>query len=133
MSVVIVAAAVIVRDGKVLITQRMKFAELGTLWEFPGGKVEPGESPKDAVARECLEECGIDVEATEIFEVVFHRYPKRDVLLLFYRARLLKDEQAVQHLGVADHMWCLPSELDAMPFPPADTPVIEKLKKQNSG
>ncbi len=126
MSRIVVAAAVIEREGKILLTRRMKGAHLAGMWEFPGGKLEPGEGPEDALVRECQEECGIEVGVDGILEVTFHRYPEKDVLLLFYRCRLVSGE--VQHIGVADHVWCAPSELAQYELPPADVEVVRRLE-----
>ncbi len=123
---VIAAAGVIERDGKVLLTRRKEGQHLAGKWEFPGGKLNPGEDPRDAVVRECREECAIDIEALEIFDVTFHAYPERDVLLLFYACRWLAHE--VQHIEVADHVWCDPNQLDDYELPPADLPLVAKIK-----
>lgn len=125
MSRIVVAAAVIEREGRILLTQRMPKGHLAGLWEFPGGKVEPGEAPTATVVRECREECGIEIEPVDIFEVTSHAYPERDVLLLFYACRLVSGE--VQHLEVADHAWCLPKEISRYALPPADVPVVQKI------
>lgn len=125
---VIVAAAVISREGKILLTKRKAGQHLEGFWEFPGGKVELGEDPEHAVVRECLEECTVEVRVKDILDVTFHRYPRKDVLLLFYDCTLLRGE--VEHIGVADHAWVLPSELDAYHLPPPDLRVVEKLKKR---
>lgn len=122
----VVVAAVVVRDGRVLLTRRLEGQHLAGLWEFPGGKLEGGESPQEALVRECREECGIEVEVGEIVDVTYHRYPEKDVLLLFYRCELRAGE--VRHLQVADHAWVAPSELDDYPLPPADERVIARIR-----
>lgn len=122
----VVAAGVIIRDGRVLLTRRAAGQHLAGLWEFPGGKLERGESPEEALVRECAEECGIAVEVGEILDVTHHRYPEKDVLLLFYRCSLRGGE--VRHLEVADHAWVAPSEFDRYPLPPADEPVVGKIR-----
>ena len=83
----VVAAGVIWRDARVLLTKRRKGDTLGGMWEFPGGKLRKGESPKEAVARECHEECAIVIQPVDILDVAYHRYPTRDILLLFYDCR----------------------------------------------
>ncbi|MCA9581701.1 MAG: 8-oxo-dGTP diphosphatase MutT [Myxococcales bacterium] len=128
---VLVAAAVIERDGAILLTQRLAGAHLAGLWEFPGGKVEEGEDPTNTVVRECREECGIEIAVNGILDVTFHAYPEKNVLLLFYRCRLLSGE--VQHLGVADHVWCSIEDLDAYPMPPADDPVRKTIRRHWGG
>jgi 8-oxo-dGTP diphosphatase len=129
MPTIIVAAAIVEReDGRILLTRRLEGAHLAGLWEFPGGKVDEGEDPEHAVVRECREECAIDLEVRDIVEVAFHRYPTKDVLLLFYACRLASERREVQHLGVADHAWALPSELGRYAFPPPDERLIAKLR-----
>ena len=111
-----------------LLTQRLAGAHLGGKWEFPGGKVEPNEDPRDAVRRECLEECGIELSVEDILEVTFHAYPEKSVLLLFYSCALVAGD--VQHLGVADHAWVAPGELADYELPPADEPVVDKIRRR---
>lgn len=134
MSTIIVAAAVVRHEGRILLTRRMAGAHLAGLWELPGGKVEAGEDPEAAVVRECDEECAIDVVVEDILDVTFHRYPPsaskpgKDVLLLFYGCHL-GARRDVQHLGVADHAWALPGELRDYPLPPPDEKLVRKLEK----
>ena len=123
---VVVAAAVVIRDGCVLLTRRTEGQHLAGLWEFPGGKLEDGESPEEALVRECREECGIEVEVAGILDVTHHRYPEKDVLLLFYRCELRTGE--VRHLQVADHAWVAPRDLDRYPLPPADERVVARIR-----
>jgi len=127
MATVVVVAAVVRRAEEILLTRRMKGAHLEGFWEFPGGKLEDGEDPEDALVRECREECGIDVAVDDILDVAFHRYPGKDVLLLFYGCRLLAGD--VQHLGVAEHVWTTPEELDGYELPPPDARLVAKLQK----
>jgi 8-oxo-dGTP diphosphatase len=122
----IVAAAVVIESSRVLLTQRAEGQHLAGLWEFPGGKLEHGESPEQALVRECREECGIEIEVAEILDVTFHRYPEKDVLLLFYRCSLVSGE--VRHLQVADHAWVAPKELDRYELPPADEQVVARIQ-----
>ena len=123
---IVVAAAVIIRDGRVLLTRRAEGQHLEGMWEFPGGKLEPGESPEAALVRECREECGIEVEVDEILDVTHHRYPDKEVLLLFYRCALGSGE--VRNLQVADHAWVAPHELDRYPLPPADERIVARIQ-----
>ncbi|MFW5924627.1 MAG: 8-oxo-dGTP diphosphatase MutT [Myxococcota bacterium] len=125
---VLVSAAVVVRDGRVLLTRRAEGAHLAGYWELPGGKMEPGEAPEDCVVRECREECAIVVRVRDILDVTFHRYPEKDVLLLFYDCVLEAGE--VQHIGVADHAWVAPDELDAYALPPADERIVDKIRRR---
>jgi len=123
---VLVAAGVIIDRDRVLVTQRMPGAHLEGTWEFPGGKVEPGEAPEQALARELREEIGVGVIVDDILDVTFWRYERKDVLLLFYRARVV--EGAVSNLGVAAHRWAAREELASLAFPPADVKVLEKVR-----
>ncbi len=127
MSTVIVAAAVVKKDGRILLTRRLADVHLAGSWEFPGGKVEDGEDPEAAVVRECREECGIDVEVGSILEVAFHRYERKDVLLLFYECHL-PGAQQICNLGVAEHTWVLPSELRNYGLPPPDERLVRRLE-----
>ncbi len=122
----IVAAAVVIEGGRVLLTQRAEGKHLGGLWEFPGGKLEPGESPEEALVRECREECGIEIAVADILDVTFHRYADKDVLLLFYRCSIVSGE--VRHLQVEDHAWVDPQKLDRYELPPADAQVTARLQ-----
>lgn len=123
-----VVAAVIQYDGKFLLTRRPPRAHLEGLWEFPGGKIEEGESPEQALVRECSEECAIDVVVHDILDVTFFRYARKDVLLLFY-ACTLGERKAVQHLEVADHRWVDVSEIRSFELPPPDERLISKLER----
>lgn len=122
----IVAAAVVIESGQVLLTQRAEGQHLAGLWEFPGGKVEDGESPEEALVRECREECGIGIDVGQILDVTFHRYREKNVVLLFYRCSRVSGE--VRHLQVADHAWVDPKALDRYELPPADEQVIARIQ-----
>jgi mutator protein MutT len=127
--VIEVVAAVIRRDGKILITQRLDDVHLARLWEFPGGKVEAGESLEAALQREIREELGIDVAVGDEFYAVAHDYPGKSVRLHFFNCVIKDSEPAA--LGVADLQWVLPAELLQFEFPPADAELIEKLRIGN--
>lgn len=121
----IVTAAVLRREGRILITLRPEGKRDAGMWEFPGGKLEDGESPEEGLRRELREELDIEAEIGPIFAVVHHRYPWGDVLILAYEGRPLSAE--IRNLQVADHRWVLPRELADHPILPADRPIIEKL------
>ena len=120
-----VVAAILEQDGRFLITQRRPEATLPLLWEFPGGRVEPGETDAAALARELREEMAIEVEVGGQEVHVFHGYPAYDIDFRAYRCRLVSGE--VRHLAVHDHRWVLPSEFDRYPFPPADARTLQQL------
>jgi mutator protein MutT len=122
-----VVAGVIRRDdGKLLITQRFADDTLGGYWEFPGGKVDPGEDLKAAIYRELKEEVGVETEIGEEIHCIVHAYPDRDVRLHFFSARILSGEP--QKLDVADLRWVTPGELLDFQFPEADRALIEQLR-----
>jgi 8-oxo-dGTP diphosphatase len=121
----LVVAGMCVRGDRVLITQRRADQPLPLQWEFPGGKIEPGESPEVALVRELREELGVEVEVGRVWDVLFHAYPDYDVLMLVYRCRILDGEPA--KVEVADLAWCLPGELGGYDILPADAPLILRL------
>jgi 8-oxo-dGTP diphosphatase len=124
----LVAAAIIVEHGRVLLTQRKQGTHLEGLWELPGGKVEDGEDPRDALARELREELAIEVDVGGIVEVTFHRYPAKTVLLLFYEAERRVTSSEPRAVDVAAFEWAGPNALDPARFPPADVAVLHKVR-----
>src|SRR5215472_18080299 len=109
MSVIDVAAALIFRDGKLLIAQRYHDAHLGGLWEFPGGKREPNEAFEPCLVRELQEELGIEVAVGELIESLTHAYSEKTVHLKFFRCCWLKGEP--RPLGCNAFKWVTPEEL----------------------
>lgn len=128
MQPLIVTAAIICHQRRVLVTQRPPQVRHGGLWEFPGGKLEAEETPAAALQRELREELALPVEVGEIFAVVHHRYDWGAVLILAYLCT--PAHTAVRNLQVSAHRWLYPAELDALPFLPADRPLIERLQQQ---
>lgn len=120
-----VVGAMAERDGRYLITQRPPTSSLPLLWEFPGGRVEVGETDEAALARELREEMGIEVDVGDRVIHVEHAYEQYDIDFCVYRCRLR--EGRIQHLRVYDHRWVRPDELDEYEFPPADEKSIAKL------
>jgi 8-oxo-dGTP diphosphatase len=135
MRTLLVAAAVMVEHGRVLVTQRKAGTHLAGSWEFPGGKVLPGEDPRAGLRRELAEELGIDATVGEIVDVAFHEYPEADkaVLLLFFEAERTAASAPPAALDVAAFDWFGPDELDPARFPPADVPVLRKVKARLLG
>lgn len=121
-----VVAAIIRRDQNILITQRHRHVHLAGLWEFPGGKVEPGESCEVALQREIREELGIEIAVDRECFTVDHDYPGKSVRLYFFDCSILRGEP--RPLDVADLRWVKPSELSHFDFPPADAELIRKLR-----
>ncbi|WP_394822303.1 (deoxy)nucleoside triphosphate pyrophosphohydrolase [Pendulispora albinea] len=132
MNTVIVAAAILIEDGRVLLTQRKAGGHLAGAWEFPGGKVELGEDPKEALARELHEEVGIFVRVGEIVDVTFHRYDdaNKAVLLLFYEVERTAPSPAPQAIDVAALKWGDEGDLDPAQFPPADVAILSKVRRR---
>lgn len=130
----IVAAAILIENGKVLLSRRKKGTHLAGKWEFPGGKTEPGEDPRDALARELEEELGIDARAGEILDVTFHRYDDADkaVLLLFFESVREPGSPEPRAVDVAEVGWFDASALDPAAFPPADVAVLAKVRERLS-
>ncbi len=122
-----VVGAMIEREGRYLITQRPPTASLPLLWEFPGGRVEEGESDEQALARELKEEMAIAVEVEGRTMHVEHSYADYDVDFRVYRCKLLSREDDIRHVRVHTHRWVLPSELDKYEFPAADQKTLEQL------
>jgi len=127
---VLVAAAILIEHGRVLVTRRKKGTHLEGTWEFPGGKVLAGEDPREALVRELREELGIDAVAGEIVEVTFHRYDdvQKAVLLLFFEAARTPASSDPRPLDVAGFAWAGAEQLDPARFPPADGAVLRKVR-----
>lgn len=123
----IVAAAVIERDGCFLVTERQKGAHLEGYWEFPGGKCESGESLDACLRRELVEELATDAEVRNEVLVVTHTYPERAIELHFVACRLLAEPRP--QLG-QQMRWVPRAELAMLRFPPADDELIALLLQQ---
>jgi len=128
MTFVLVAAGVLIENGRVLLTQRKTGTHLGGTWELPGGKLEPGEDPRDALVRELREEIGIEVEVLAPMEVTSFAYPEKHVLILFFEVRRLPDSPAPTAIDVADLRWAAPADLDTLEFPPADVAILTQVR-----
>jgi mutator protein MutT len=123
-----VVAAVISRDGKILITRRLDGTHLPGLWEFPGGKVEPGETLKAALMREIREEVGANVIVFDQCLSIDHEYPRKSVRLHFFNCAIVAGEP--RSIQVADLSWVTPPELTTYPFPEADREIILRLQRR---
>jgi mutator protein MutT len=122
-----VSAALVFRDGRLLITQRPAGGHLAGLWEFPGGKREPTESFEQALHRELREELGIEVEVGNLVESITHEYPEKSVHLRFFRCIWKRHEP--QAIECADWRWIGSDELGKFQFPAADARLLEKLQE----
>lgn len=121
-----VVAAVIERDGSYLITQRKPTAVLPLLWEFPGGRVEDGESETQALVREVVHRIGTEVAVFEKLGDHFHEYEAYDVLMSMFACALPKGAEP-RPVGVNDVRWVTSEELERFEFPPADQSSMSKL------
>ena len=129
MTAIDVAAGLVFRDGKLLITQRHIDGHLGGLWEFPGGKREPNESFQECLARELGEELGIEVLVGELVESVTHEYPEKTVHLRFFRCEWTRHEP--QTLGCVALRWVEAAQLKDYAFPSADARLLDKLRAES--
>lgn len=125
--VIEVVAAVIERDGRILIARRPAASHLGGLWEFPGGKRYPGESPEAALVREIREELDAAVAVGELLDTVDWAYPDKTVRLSFFRCALEGDARPAEGQEIA---WVKPAELSAYEFPPADAGLVGRLSSR---
>ena len=121
---VIVVAAIIEDDGRFLVTRRQAGVHLEGLWEFPGGKIDHGETHESALRREIREELDAAVEVGELVLATTHAYDEKTVTLYFYRCRLL---DAAQPMLGQEMRWVGRHELRTLPFPAADEELIRIL------
>ncbi len=126
--VVRVVAAVLERDGKYLITQRRATAVLPLMWEFPGGKVEAGETDQQALKREMLHRLGVEIEVGKLISFVSHPYEHYVVDLFLYECTLSGGpDTALETRAVNAYKWAASNEFDQYPFTPADEASMNKL------
>jgi 8-oxo-dGTP diphosphatase len=119
-----VVAAVIEREGRIMLCQRLPDVHNALKWEFPGGKIEAGESPEAALARELREELGIRVAVGRVRDAVFYRYPDRDVLVLFYGCAIVEGEPKTLECNAI--AWAAPGEMTGYDFAGADLAFVER-------
>ncbi len=128
MKIIRVVAALIPSPGKrgaFLVQQRLPNTSRANLWEFPGGKVEPGEADAQALARECKEELDVEIEVGARLWGTVHAYADLTVALELYGARLVKGEP--RPLGAQALRFCTPAEMRSLPFCEADLPLLDAL------
>ncbi len=123
----VVAIALVDADDRVLIAQRPEGKALAGLWEFPGGKIEPGERPEDALIRECQEELGVEVKAACLAPLTFASHPYEDFHLLMPLYVCRKWQGFVRPREGQALKWVMPKRLRDYPMPPADAPLIPHL------
>ena len=126
----LVVCALIQRSGRWLVGRRPPGSASAGMWEFPGGKVDPGEDPRAALARECREELDIEVRVGAAREILSHKYDHGFVILLFFDCEIMRGEpKPLDHDKLA---WVTPDEMDALPLLPADRPMIQSLARASS-
>lgn len=125
----VVAAALVDESGRVLLQRRAPNRSMAGLWEFPGGKVEEGERPEAALARELEEELGIEVAPERLTPACFASAPVggRHMVLLLYLCRAWSGEP--RPLDAAELQWVLPRDMAALAMPPADVPLVALLER----
>lgn len=120
-----VVAGLLRRQGKVLVGQRPQGSSLPGTWEFPGGKIELGESPEEALARELKEELGVDAEIGPLKFGATHTYGKTGIIFLFYDVKYWKGQiKTQQHL---DLRWVTPKELEKLELPEANSKFLKQI------
>ncbi len=120
-----VVAALVWRGDELLVTQRPAGSHLAGFWEFPGGKIEPGETPEAALARELREELDLAVQIDRLRSEVVHDYAEKTVRLLFFDCAWIGGE--ARNVAVAAHRWITRHELTTLTFPPADRELLADL------
>ena len=123
-----VVAALIWEGGKFMICRRQAHKARGLLWEFVGGKVEPGETKEQALVRECCEELAVTVAVEGVFTEVTHVYPDLTIHLTLFNARIA--EGTPQRLEHSDIRWITPAEIGKYEFCPADEEILGRIKDQ---
>lgn len=126
-----VAAAIIQNDGKIFVCKRGEGGVCAFLWEFPGGKLEIGETPQEALIRECREELSLEVKPLGLFSEFAFTYPDREIYFYFINAEIASGEMSLNvH---TDAKWVLPEEMEPSEYCPADKDVIAALKALQKG
>ena len=121
-----VTAAIIRQNGKVLICQRPAEKTCGLLWEFPGGKIEPGETGEECIVRECQEELGVTLRVEREFTGITYDYPTRTVHLHFYLCEIVSG--VLEKKEHNEFAWIAPDEIGRYEFCPADTKMIQSMR-----
>ena len=120
-----VVGAIIKDGGRYLVGQRAANKSQGGLWEFMGGKIEPGETPEQALARECREELALEIENEHIIDSVVHEYPEKTIRLTLIEC-MPKPGSVPKALEHQDIRWVTRAEMDTLDFAPADQDLIQK-------
>jgi mutator protein MutT len=122
-----VAIALVYRNGRWLVAKRTQSAHLGGLWEFPGGKIETGETPAQAAIRELWEECRVVAQPANVLPARLHEYADRRVEIYPVSCRWQSGE--AQAAGNLECRWVTPAELSRLPIPPANAAIIADMEQ----
>lgn len=128
---ILVVAGALARGGRLLLARRTDGDPLAGFWELPGGKVEPGETPEEALRREWKEELAVDVRGSEAFTFVSGAPNGQHVTLLLYLVREVAGEPAP--VGVGELRWAAPEEAGRLPLLPADGPLVARVPRDGAG
>ena len=126
---IVVAAGIVSQNGKIMLCQRKPEDKLGLKWEFPGGKLEPGESPQRTLERELREELAIETRTGRIFDVHHDTASGRDILVLFFRSELISGEPQTVECNAVH--WVEPARLTEYDLAPADLEVAKLLASES--
>ena len=124
-AVIAVVAAIIENDGRYLLCQRHHGPHIPLKWEFPGGKVEPGETPEAGLHREIVEELGTACRVGQLVAEVTHSYPEKTVWIRFYLASLEDAPRAIVHRALE---WVHPSDFDRYEAPPPNAVILDRIR-----
>lgn len=122
----LIVAGLLTRGDLVFLSKRRDDQALGGYWEFPGGKVESGEAPEAALARELREELGVEVDVGRVWDVLHHAYPTFEIVMLVYACELAPGQEP-RPVEVADIAWVGRDRLSEYDILPADAPLVERL------
>lgn len=125
---IVVAAGIVRREGRILLSQRKPGAHLGLKWEFPGGKLEKGETPQQALERELSEELGVVTRTGRIFDVEVQNRKDAEILMLFFFSELVEGEPKCVDCNAL--RWATPEQLLAYDLAPADARVAARLAEE---
>lgn len=122
--------AALIRDGeRFLICRRPAHKARALMWEFPGGKVEAGENPEQALIRECREELDVTLKVSKLYSQVTHEYPDLSIRLSLYEAAIVSGVLTKKEHD--DLRWILPTEIPEYEFCPADVDIIDKIRRES--